>query len=219
MKKKRVLLTIIASLMVCSLWGCGESTKYETTSVDSASIETTDKSERVDNDDAADIASTEERDLEASKEESVDLSSLPDDAFIYNGNKVSILDDVETSLAALGEATNKIEGAEDMSYYEYGTYNQNEQTGVSFITYKKDGKEMPAQFDINVEGVTTSKGIGPGSSKDDIISAYGEPDETMVGGAALIYNKGDYQLSFLLDANDKVTNFGYKTMEYANRDM
>lgn len=221
MKKERVLAGIITSIMVCGLCGCGASTKYEITSTDSASIEATEYSaadvsaEASDNTESSSQMTSEE----ASSEASIDLTSLSDDEFIYKGKRISILSDAQTSLDSLGEATHKVEGAGDMIYYEYGTYNQNEQTGVSFITYMKDGKEMPAQFDINVEGVTTSKGIGPGSSKDDIISAYGEPDETMVGGAALIYNKEDYQLNFLLDANEKVTNFGYQTMEYINRDM
>ena len=214
MKIKSVLAIISVSMMMCGLCGCGKEAtesvaEIEIEAGEAASEESTTETEPTEDDDTK----------EASAETSVELSSLTDDSFVYNGKKISILDDVETSLATLGEPSEKSSESGPMKYYDYGTFNDKEQEGISYMTFIENGKEKPAQIDITVEGAKTSKGLGVGSTKDEVISTYGEPDDTMIGGFALLYNFDGYELSFIVDDKGNVRNIDYRSTEYINSNL
>ena len=222
MKTKNVLAIITASAMMCSLCGCGSTAsdasaaELSVETVGSASEATVDNAGDAGGEaktDAADSADSEAGE-EAATEISVDLSSLTDDAFVYNGKKVSILDDVETTLATLGEPVKMNEGAGGITYYDYGTRTETVDEGITLVTFEDNGKEVLGQIDINIEGPQTAKGIGTGSSKEDVIAAYGEPTED--AKVMLKYKFDNYELSFVTGDNDKVTNIHYSTTAYMN---
>ena len=221
MKTKNVLAIITASAMMCSLCGCGSTASDA--AVAELSVETVGSTSELtvgnagDADsaaktDAADSADSEAKD--AATETSVDLSSLTDDAFVYNGKKVSVLDDVETTLATLGEPVKMNEGAGGITYYDYGTRTETVDEGITLVTFEDNGKEVLGQIDINIEGPQTAKGVSTGSSKDDVIAAYGEASEETKD--ILKYKFDDYEISFITGDNDKVTNIHYSTTAYMN---
>ena len=218
MKAKNVLAIMTVSVMMCGLWGCGSGTSDSSatelsfeTAID-ASESDADNADNADKTDAADSADSEVTE-EAAEETSVDLSSLTDDAFAYNGKKISILDDAATTLAALGEPEHKNSGAGDMNYYDYGTHTDTVDEGILFVTYTDNGKESAAQIDFNIQGPETAKGISVGDSKDDVIAAYGEPKEDN-GKPILKYEYDDFELGFIISESGKVSNVHYMSNAY-----
>ncbi|RKM58230.1 hypothetical protein D6853_01445 [Butyrivibrio sp. X503] len=218
MKAKNVLAIMTASVMMCGLWGCGSgtsdtsATELSVEAVIDASESDADNADNADKTDAADSADSEVTEG-AATETSVDLSSMTDDAFAYNGKKISILDDVATTLAALGEPEQKNSGAGDMNYYDYGTHTDTVDEGILFVTYTDNGKESAAQIDFNIQGPETAKGISVGDSKDDVIAAYGEPKEDS-GKPILTYEYDGFLLGFVINENDKVSNVNYISTAY-----
>ena len=73
-------------------------------------------------------------------------------------------------------------------------------------TYPESEVDYVYSIELKDDTVETPEGIFIGSTKDDVISAYGEDAED--SGSALIYTKGESQLNFLLDG-DVVCNIVY----------
>ena len=114
----------------------------------------------------------------AESEETTDSSAsesgdaIAETTVTVNGKAVSVLNDAEKTLADLGSPADKnIEfWGETMPVYKFDS-------GVSLSTYVKDGKEYAYCMDIRKEGINTARNIGVGSTKEEMIAAYGEPFE------------------------------------------
>ena len=152
-------------------------------------------------------------------------TSNPKDAeFTYNGKSVSILDSFETIDKALGGYNPSASTTQDLqSLYLYG---KNQEVGM--ISRSDLGIEAPVTIGTREPIMTTSRGITVGSSKDELIDAYGTPNgkrPTVYDGAtgrelteeefkkifgeSFIYDLGDYTISFSVE-NDKVASIEYK---------
>ncbi|SFU73466.1 hypothetical protein [Butyrivibrio sp. M55] len=194
MKKKQALAIIIASSMALSIVGCGGAEM--SASEGSSEIEVTEeakreiaKSEMIAADassvassveTAATSASSGEQAIAASSDAATTAVSankeatpvkLADHELMYNGKVLSVLNDASKTLTDLGTYDKKIT---DSPYEVFYTYDA---SGIEFSTYLCDGKELPLGIDVDKKGVTTSRNIGVGDTKDKIVSAYGNPSE------------------------------------------
>lgn len=149
----------------------------------------------------------------ASTEATSDSSiSLADDQFEFNGKTVSVLDDVPYIFEVLGTPYKKEafpEPHQDRVDYYYGS----DDKYVALNTGNIDGKDCPFYIIICDNNIKTSKGIGLGSTEDEVRAAYGEPtDSWEEGNHSISYDFERFELvfSFL----DEVCSF-----EYRNKDV
>lgn len=123
--------------------------------------------------------------------------------FELEGEKVELNAEMAPIVEALGEADSYFE-SESCAFqgldkvYTYGS--------VVVTTYPESEVDYVYSIELKDDTVETPEGIFIGSTKDDVISAYGEDAED--SGSALIYTKGESQLNFLLDG-DVVCNIVY----------
>lgn len=104
----------------------------------------------------------------------IDISNPTDDVLFYNDTPISILYDIDLLKATLGEP-DRIEGGMGHGYYVYGS--SSDQLAIDTIYYSEQKMTHVSRI-MAFDHFRTSRGIGPGSSKDDIIAAYGEPSDT-----------------------------------------
>ena len=225
MKKKTTTAILLATTMMLALMGCGAASKSssdakdpvaeinEKADIDSAD---TDKEEKNDTDTSSDSASTD-------SSTSGTATALSDDSFEYNGQTLSILDDLQTTLDKLNSAfpneaqeISDKKTANDFIAYNYDPVNSGE-AQIDIFAFDYNGKQTVGQISIIKESFKTPRGIGVGSSSDDIIKAYGEPTTKakIANGIASMYKyKFDkYNLSFFVD-NGKVDSIYYFHPDY-----
>lgn len=82
--------------------------------------------------------------------------------------------------------------------YTYGS--------VVISTYPENDKDYVLTIELKDDTITTAEGIYIGSSKADVTAAYGTA--TSETDVALVYDKGDCQLTFFFE-DDCVTNITY----------
>lgn len=114
-------------------------------------------------------------------------------AFNSNGVEIKIGGDANTAVSALGDYVNLTEtdscggGAEPDREYTY--------SGFKFNTVNENGKNVIVKIVLTDDSVSTPEGISIGSSRDDVIAAYGDSyTETASGG--LVYTDGETKLMF-----------------------
>lgn len=122
--------------------------------------------------------------------------------FLAGGSTVSVDQDMAEVLSALGEAQSYFEAAScafeglDKSY----TY-----PGFQIVTRPEGEKDYVNSILLTDDSVTTPEGLYIGSSKEDVIAAYGEGEEA---GSAIMYTKDGVTLSFIFE-EDKVISIEY----------
>lgn len=124
-------------------------------------------------------------------------------SYDLNGTKVALHAEMAPIVDKLGEADSYFE-SESCAFqgldkvYTYGS--------VVITTYPVDKVDYVYSIELKDDTVETAEGVCIGSSKEDVIGAYGDPaDET---GTALVYKKGESTLSFMLEG-DKVNSIVY----------
>ena len=187
----------------------------------------TDKSETKTDTAAANTSTTpaapEENKATASSN-TANKGDVKDYQFTYNGNVVSIMDSFDAVNKAMGgyvPADSNIQSLQ--SYYAYGK-NQ----AVGMICRSDFGTETPITISTRVAGMTTARNIKVGSSKDDLIAAYGAPngkhnqvfdgptgkelteeEYIAIFGESFVYELGDVRISFSVE-NGKVASIEYQ---------
>ncbi|RKM55595.1 hypothetical protein D6853_08550 [Butyrivibrio sp. X503] len=200
MNKRKTAALLMASIMMLTMMGCG--TASSESSPETGAGPTTDIDAGVSTGLAdmpsvgisADLAA----DIEASSvsaistDEPAAYASLPDDSFLYKGNVISVLNDVKTTIDALGK-----KDSEKTSLYTNENLYSFDSHAIEFETYKVDGEELPKCIYVIASGILTPKNICVGCSKDEVIAAYGEPnkvnDDTF---SAIEYNFDDTNIVF-----------------------
>ena len=202
MKNKKAIALLMTSAIVLSLVGCAGSTSEAAEA--SSEIPFTEEI----SDEPVEAASIENRDSEASASESaIDNSLLQEDQFQYNGKIISVMDDLNALLEVFDYS--KPETYDIQSFYI------SKDKSLTLETLKKDNIEHPLSISFNQPGIYTKRNICVGSSRDEVIKAYGEPNveppvatgpdgkeltkEEMIAqfGEQLGYNLGDYTITFL----------------------
>jgi len=113
-------------------------------------------------------------------------------SFTYSGTKLVINTDIKNALASLGEPTKYYE-SESCAYqgldktYTYPLF--------TVYTYPSGTGDMISSIELKADAVSTEEGIKIGSSKEDVIAAYGNDYEEK--GSVIKYKKGDSILSFV----------------------
>ena len=231
MKKKTTTAILLATTMMLALMGCGAASTDTDSSSDAASVaevntdsdtntsDDTSKETDADTDTSSDSASSD-----SSTSDTATASS--DASFEYNGQTLSILDDLQTTLDKLNSAfpneaqeISNEKTASGLNGYSYDSVNGGE-AQIDILTFDNNGIQTVGQIAIIKESFKTSKGIGIGSSSDDIIKAYGEPTtkNKLGNGIASLYKYkfGNYNLAFFVD-DGKVDSINYLHPDFPNQ--
>lgn len=136
---------------------------------------------------------------------SQDTQTTKGDVYTYdlNGTKVALHAEMAPIVEDLGEADSYFE-SESCAFqgldkvYTYGS--------VVITTYPVDNVDYVYSIELKDDTVETAEGICIGASKDDVTAAYGDPAEDT--GTALVYEKGESTLSFILE-DDAVSSIVY----------
>ena len=169
MIKRTIPTLLLASAMMITIVGCsGAATEENTTEIEEASDSNSDNTNH----------------------------ELTDDAFLYNGNKISILNDATITLGNLGDydADRSSTGSDYKNYsFDNGK--------IDFATNVIDGKEAPVDIGIFSPDIKTSRDVGVGSTKDEITGAYGDPDTKTDDGLiyTIEYQFDTYNITFRFD--------------------
>ena len=112
-------------------------------------------------------------------------------AFNAKGVEIKVGGDANAVVSALGEAQNLVEtpscggGAEPDREYTYA--------GFKFNTVNENGKNVIVKIVLTDDSVSTPEGISIGSSRDEVIAAYGESFTENASGT-LTYTDGTTKL-------------------------
>lgn len=123
-------------------------------------------------------------------------SSAEGYSFTSGSTKIEMNADASAVVEELGEADDYFE-SESCAFegldkvYTYPGFHLN--------TYPVDEKDYVLSVDFMDDTVETDEGISIGSSKDDVIEAYGEPTEENAN--SLVYEKGDTEMTIGLDGD------------------
>jgi len=114
----------------------------------------------------------------------------------------SLLGDASGIISSMGaassidEAPSCLSNGADVKVYHY--------PGLDVSCYIDGGSEIVYEISISGSGYSTPKGISVGSSRNDVIAAYGEDS----GGNEAIYGSGGYGL-YIYYSGDTVINIIY----------
>lgn len=210
---RRITSTAIVTAMALALAGCGETAsesanlELSTTAISESEIsnDATTATSESENSDSSALSSNEET---GSASEDTN-SEITTDQFIYKKKAISILDSNDRILNNLGAFNPELTVNADLqSMYVYGDYE------ITYNALKEDGVEYPYILDVETDSISTSRGIKVGSTKEEVISAYGEAEELKSG--ALNYSFDGFDIVFGLE-NGKVSNINYKNISTASK--
>ena len=124
--------------------------------------------------------------------------------FDLKGTTVAMNAEMAPIVEALGEADNYFE-SESCAFqgmdkvYTYGS--------VVITTYPENKIDYVYTIELKDDTVTTQEGLYIGATKDDVIAKYGEA--TTSTDNALVYEKDDSKLSFIMDDGTTVSSITY----------
>ena len=179
--KKKLLCILVSCMLTMSLFaGCGSSDAP-----------------------AGNEESTPVTSLESSQQAVEDHATDAGYVYSQNGIDVAVNGEMTPIVDAWGEPDKYFE-SESCAFqgmdkvYTYGS--------VVINTYPKEGEDYVLAIQLIDDTITTAEGIYIGSSKEEVVAAYGTAaSETDV---ALVYEKGECQLTFFFEDN-YVTNITY----------
>lgn len=219
MKKKLTTAILLASVLMLTLIGCGKKKADATLSGAEASTEAISATATPE---ATTEVSEEKAEEETKEKEEAPTKLSESDAPIeIDGDSVSILGDAKETIEKLDKAVTPDKDHTDkkakdgVRMYSYEpNKSKPEAPGITVVTYDDDGEETIGQIEILKEGIKTSKGIGIGSSKDEVLEAYGKPHSTDSYGdtTVLTYEADNFYIQFTIEG--KVTSIMYLNPEY-----
>lgn len=192
MKRYRLQAIICASLMVLSMTGCGQQDAGGGSEDNAGAVteQTTEATSEIVQSEAAQEAVVETQAAEAA-------GSLSEEDFVVDikGVAVKLGDDMSTLEASLGEpdsyeTAKSCMGAGEDKVYEYG--------GITVYTYPIDGVDVVSAIEFTGEE-TMASGIGVGSTRDEVVAAFGSDCEEDEYG--MTYELGDKTLGIELDGD------------------
>ncbi|MBQ7248307.1 MAG: hypothetical protein IJS22_09500 [Lachnospiraceae bacterium] len=140
-----------------------------------------------------------------SDEPKTEAGSASADAYVfeYKGTKIAMNAQAAAIVEALGEPKNYVETPSCAfngldKEYNYGSF--------ILYTYPMDDVDYVLQVVLMDDLVSTAEGVSIGSSRDQVTAAYGDGAKTV--GTGLEYDKGDCQLTFVMDG-DTVKSIQY----------
>ena len=145
-------------------------------------------------------------DTKSSQNTESDVAKKPSNGYKFDlkGTTVAMNAEMAPIVEALGEADNYFE-SESCAFqgmdkvYTYGS--------VVITTYPDNGIDYVYTIELKDDTVTTQEGLYIGATKDDVIAKYGEA--TTSTDNALVYEKDDSKLSFIMDDGTTVSSITY----------
>ncbi|MBQ7943502.1 MAG: hypothetical protein IJ326_05500 [Lachnospiraceae bacterium] len=192
MKRYRLQAIICASLMVLGMTGCGQQDAGGGSEDNAGAVteQTTEATSEIVQSEAAQEAVVETQAAEAA-------GSLSEEDFVVDikGVAVKLGDDMSTLEESLGEpdsyeTAKSCMGAGEDKVYEYG--------GITVYTYPIDGVDVVSAIEF-VGEETMASGIGVGSTRDEVVAAFGSDCEEDEYG--MTYELGDKTLGIELDGD------------------
>ncbi|MCQ2543962.1 MAG: hypothetical protein MJ126_07350 [Lachnospiraceae bacterium] len=138
----------------------------------------------------------------ASVEVNPNYISLNDAGIKASGITLLIGDDFKPNIDIVGEAT-IVEGQACLDDGFDTNYYYDDEAFVVY-TYAQDGKQVIYNIYSESADYVTAKGIKVGSSKEEVLSAYGEPNENVGSSFKYYVEKKDTILSFDFKNDDTV---------------
>ena len=190
---KRIGIFLFSGLCaVCFLCSCGQTHKVKV--IDKSVDETV-------NDESVPELSTVQEDTVSEN------ASEEADGYFFLTSGIRITTDIlfEEVYPAIGKENNYFEAPSCAfngldKYYTYDHF--------EIDTYPESGKDYISSIVLKDDIVTTEEGVALGSTKDEVISAYGEDYET--NGSSIIYTKNGTHLTFVFN-DDTVRSISYDT--------
>ena len=143
-----------------------------------------------------------------------------DDLFEYNGKFFSILDDLQTTQKKVDAVCKPVpdypvmENGEGSNIYQYDPVGKG-QAQFMLVTFTNNGTEAVGQISISKTDFKTSKGIGIGSTIEDVVATYGEPTKKSGNDTVYQYKLDNYYIFFdIMDG--KVFSIDYFNLDYYN---
>lgn len=222
MKKKTTIAILLATTMMLALMGCGAaSTDTDSSSdaayvaevdTDSESNTTDDTTKETDADTSSDSASAD------SSNSSGTATASTDDSFTYKNETLSILDDLQTTLDKINAVgtpcpSSPIEEADGSHLYLYDS----DANDSNFLmeTFISNGTETVGHIGLIGPDAKTAKGIGIGSTVEDLTSAYGEPTRKSLKSNTYNYEFDKLTIAFMIK-DGKITNVDYLNSDFLN---
>ena len=221
MKKKTTTAILLAATMMLALMGCGAASTDTDSSSDAASVaevntdtnttDDTSKETDADTDTSSDSASTD-------SSTSGTATASTDDSFTYKNETLSILDDLQTTLDKINAVgtpcpSSPIEEADGSHLYLYDS----DANDSNFLmeTFISNGTETVGHIGLIGPDAKTAKGIGIGSTVEDLTSAYGEPTRKSLKSATYNYEFDKLTIAFMIE-DGKITNVDYLNSDFLN---
>ena len=127
-----------------------------------------------------------------------------DAVFVYNNRQVALNSDMDTVLAALGEANSMTTAPSCIGVGEDKTYHYD---GFTVTTYPRGDKDYVMEIKVLDAAIATAKGIRLGSTMDDMTAAYGSGYRTF--GYICAYQTNDNKsLQFFVE-DGVITEISY----------
>ena len=127
-----------------------------------------------------------------------------DAVFVYNNRQAALNSDMDTVLAALGEANSMTTAPSCIGVGEDKTYHYD---GFTVTTYPRGDKDYVMEIKVLDAAIATAKGIRLGSSMDDMTAAYGSGYRTF--GYICAYQTNDNKsLQFFVE-DGVITEISY----------
>ena len=122
--------------------------------------------------------------------------SSADTDFVYNGQRVSLNENMSSVLSKLGKAASVSSAPSCHGDGEDKTYEYN---GFTIYTYPSGGNDLVLEINVQSSAIPTSKGIKAGSSLNDITAVYG--NNYTNDGNYIVFSSGIKTLQFFMSGN------------------
>ena len=122
--------------------------------------------------------------------------SAADTDFVYNGQRVSLNENMSSVLSKLGKAASVSSAPSCHGDGEDKTYEYN---GFTIYTYPSGGNDLVLEINVQSSAIPTSKGIKAGSSLNDITAVYG--NNYTNDGNYIVFSSGIKTLQFFMSGN------------------
>lgn len=124
--------------------------------------------------------------------------SLNDAGIVASGVSLFVGDDFKANIDKVGEAEIEegqacLDDGFDTNYYYGGD-------DLTVYTYAEDGKQIIYDIFVQSKDYATVKGITIGNTKDDVIAAYGDPNES-----------SNVSLKYYVETEKTVLSFDFKS--------
>ena len=205
MKKRTTTAILLATTLMLTLMGCGDSAASASESKDTASVAEVNTDSDKDTDTETEDAISSDSDSEESTDKADSSVSSAAGTIEYKGETFCATDSLKANLDKADKVAKiapgyPLEMDTNNSLYYYDEINKDKgDYGLAISTFEYQGEEIINGINSSDPEAKTPKGIHPGSTKDEVIAAYGDP--LKINDSFYVYS--DYQ--FIIENGKVIT--------------